>query len=516
MFTILPKKDNDVQALLFVVAFILYLSFLARSLNFFDAVTYANALKISFQTGDTWLPFTAFGAYGPGSSQGFGRSAAYVLLSYPYSYVLTNFFKTDFDFALNSFSAIVVAGSAVFVYRSAKLFFDNKFSFLLSLLYVITPFIFFLGINASNYSPLLLFSSIWIYYILLYFKTKIENYVTFSSIVLVANIFAHPIAIPLLLPHAYVFLTLLRAKSKMKIRQLTQNSIIFLPVAALLYYFTFVNPAYPVEPNLTISAFVTTLFGYQLVNGLSLVFFVAVVFNLALLVKKFVFRKVDKFDIFFLLTLISLASSLFYFNDIPIVRFAPLFPLFYLLIFREMKNFKKFHFIIYLAIIFMLIKFLPIAYQFHNFPHPHKAYALWLDELNPRPDVIVVGHECPFIEFYTSLNRICKSSQDLNVTLPTTGVYVTEEYFKNENEMEFEFMQKTFDLPFNAAVASRIYEKDLLQNKTFTKSAEYDMPVRNFEDMFQWLFTIYPNPILNIIVNTDFIKPKYAVYEVLG
>jgi hypothetical protein len=165
-----------------------------------------------------------------------------------------------------------------------------------------------------------------------------------------------------------------------------------------------------------------------------------------------------------------------------------------------------------MIIIFMLIKFLPLAYQFHIFPHPHKAYALWLATFNPP--LVILGHECPFVDFYTDLNFVCKSTQQLNVTLPATGVYVTEEYFNNENEMEFEFMQNMMHLPFNNEVESRIQKQDFLKGKTFEKTAIYNGDLRSFEDMFQWMFTVYPNPATNLIINTAFIKPQYAIYNV--
>ena len=505
------KDEIKIQFLVFFLSLLLYLGFIANGFNFFDIVTYSSTLVQAFKTNNSVLPFTAFGAYGPGSTQGLGRSPFYVLLSYPYSFLLTKVFGIGLEMALNSLSALIVALSCVFVYKISRLYLNAKVSMISVLLYAITPMVFFLGINSFNYSLVILLSAAWLYYLLLYLKNSDRKYFYISSALLVANIYTHQIAIPLLLPHVYFLF-----KTSRKLDWIIKNTIIFIPAALLLYYFTFLNPAVPVRPNLLILAFEAAIFSWEFVNGLSVVFFLLFATSFILLLMRTWSKKLDNLDILFLLIFIGLLSILFYFNDIPIIRFIAIFPLLPVFILRTLKNYKSlgkyFNFLVYITIIFMLVKFLPIAYQLHVYPNPHQVYSQWLTSFSST--LILVGHECPYVQFYTNLNILCKSTQEMNISLPASGVLVTQEYFQNENEMEFDFMQKIIHLPFNSLVASEILKINILDGKNITKIAVYPEKVRFFEDGFQWLFTVYPNPFINIFVNIDFIKPQYAIYKV--
>jgi len=505
------SDEKKIGFAIFLFSLALYLLFVANGLNFFDMLSYRATLRQAAQTGDSLLPFTAFGTYGPGSTAGLGRSSFYVLLSYPYFSVLTKVLGIDPDFALNSLSAVVAALSTIFVFKTSRLSFTRKYSIVATLLYVFTPLVFFLGINSFNYTPLLLFSSVWFYYLYTALKTGEKKYSFIASVALVADIFVHPISLPLLLPHAYVIL-----KMNRKFSWIIKHALILSPVALLLFYFTFVNPAYPVGFKLPIFAFTVALFGLELANGLSLPFFLAFCFSLIMLLRKFFAKKTDQFDILFLLTLISLTSLLIYWNFAPVVRFAPLLPILSIFVMRNLRDvgLSKRHFELALILIavFMLVKFVPIAYEFHVYPSPHKVYAQW--DSGFSPSLLLVGHECPWIDLYTNLTFFCRSVQAQNISIPNTGAYVTEEYYTNENQLEFEYMVNLTKLPIASQVTSEISRADILQNRTVTKIAVYDGNVRPFEDVFQWLFSMYPNPFQNLIVNTKFLKPAYAIYRV--
>jgi len=514
-------NENKIQLLLVLISFALYFLFLANGLNFYDALSYEITLKQAFNTNELFLPFTAFGSYGPGSTEGLGRSSLYILLSYPYFSFLTKILGTDPDFALNSFSAIIVAISTIFVYRIARFHFNAKSSFIATLLYIITPLVFFLGINSFNYTLLLLFSSAWFYYLSLALKTGKERYSIISSLLLVADIFIHPISLPLLLPQAYSILKM-KISRKFSCFWLVKHALAFMPVALLLFYFSFINPAYPIGFKLPIFIFTIGLFILEFINSLSLPFFIAFVISFLILIKELLTKKADQFDILFFLTLVSLSSLFVYWNLAPVVRFAPIFPLLSIFVVKKLQKIfmsprislspKHFGLIILLLAIFMLVKFVPLAYQFHFYPHPHKVYAQWDSGFNSS--LILISHECPWVQLYTNLNYFCRSVQDQNISLPAKGVYVTEEYYKNENQLEFEYMINLTHLPLAGEVTSEISRADILKNRTISKVAEFNGTVRSFEDVFQWLFSLYPNPAENFIVNTNFLKPKYAIYVV--
>jgi hypothetical protein len=92
---------------------------------------------------------------------------------------------------------------------------------------------------------------------------------------------------------------------------------------------------------------------------------------------------------------------------------------------------------------------------------------------------------------------------------------VTSQYFKSENQMDLEYMNDIFNTSIGNNALSAIYRFDLIPNRTMVKVTEYPFKTRDMEDAFQWFFSVYPNPFLNVFINTKFLKPDYIIYKLV-
>lgn len=508
-FSLKKLNETQVEILTFLIPFLIFSLLLSNGLNIFDFIYYTNLLGQSFNNGNQLLPFQAFGSYGGGSG-GLSRNSLYILVSYPFTYIFSNILKMDIEFTLNIFSAIVTSLSVVFVYKISKLFFDRKVSLIVSATYIFIPFIFFNGINATTYSLQLLTSSLWAYFLLKAVKTKDEKLGLVSSIFFVANAFASLSGAPLTIAQIYGL-----AKISKKFKWFAKNFAILAIVAAAVFYFSFVNKAYPTTFDPLKVLFITSLFVWESVNGLSIYFFAFVTISMAYLAIRILKRKSDYFDEIFALAFVSLLPSLVVFHFIPLVNFTPIFAMLPIVFAKTFYKNKYFKLYILLIIVFAAIKFLPIAYQFHAYPHPHKEYSLWLNDI-AQGNVVLAGHECPWVQYYTNLTFVCRARDLRQVDTQGKGIIVTEEYFKNENQMEFDYLASSFNLPFVGVVEQELEKADIIANKTFVKIAEYPGQVRAIEEPYQWLYTVYPKIYYSIFFNIDFLKPKYAIYSIVS
>lgn len=503
-FFIFSEKQTEI--LIFLLAFLIFSVTISNGLNVFDFISYANLIQQSFKTDDYFLPFQAFGSYGGGQG-GLSRNFLYIVVSSPFTYLFSNLLNMNIELTLNIFSAIVTSLSAVFVYKISRLFFNKRKSMLSTLLYLLIPFIFFNGINATTYSFQLFTSSVWIYFLLKAIKTKTEKFGLISSLVFVANTLVSLSGAPLIFAQIYGL-----TKISKKIDWLVKNFAILLIVVALVYYFSFVNKAYPTTFNLLNVLFISSLFIWESINGLSIAFFIFISLSLFYLVVRILKRKFDYFDVIFALSFISLLSSLIIFQFIPIANFTPIFAFLPVLFIKTFYNNKFFRFIILVILIFEFVKISPLIYQFHTYPHPHKDYSLWLNQI-AQGSVVLAGHECPWIQYYTNLTFVCRARDLQQIDLQGKKIIVTEEYFKNENQMEFEYLLNSFNLPFANAVKEELGKPDVIANRTVTKIADYPYNVRAIEDPYQWLYTTYPKIYLSVFMNLEFVKPRYAIYS---
>jgi len=480
---------------------------IANGLNVFDFINYANLLQQSFKTGNYLLPLQAFGSYGGGSG-GLSRNFLFVLLSYPFAYVFSHIAKINIELVLNIFSTIATSLSAVFVYKIGRLFFENKKAIFSTLIYIATPFIFFVGTNATTYSLLLSTSAIWFYFLFKGIQKKDEKHGIVSSFAFVANTFVSLSGATLIVAHLYGLF-----KIKKKMTWFVMNLAILAVVFASLYYFTFINKAYPTTFNGLKILFMASLFLWEAVNGLSIVFFVFIIAAFFMLMVRIFKRKFDYFDAIFTLSFIMLLSSLTVFHFIPLVNFTSVIVLLPILFMRTFYGNKYFKFIFVAILIFAFIKITPIVYQFHDFPHPHYAYSLWINQV-AQDGIVLAGHECPWLQFYTNLTIVCRGRDLTTLDYQNKKLFVTEEYFANENQMEFEYVASSFHLPFTNVVEQELGKPDVIVNKTIAKIADYPYQVRPIEDPYQWLYSVYPHFYQSAIINLEFLKPRYAIYHV--
>jgi len=506
------EKMNELEKwteiLMFLIPFLIFTLLLANSLNVVDFVFYANVLEQSFKNGNYLLPFQTFGAYG-GNTEGLSKNSLYIAISYPFVYIFSNLVKMDIEFTLNIFSAFLTSLSVLFVYKISRLFFDIKISLISSIIYILIPFIFFNGINATTYSLQLLTSSVWIYLLLKAIKNKNEKLGIISSIFFVVNIFASLSGIPLVIVQIYGL-----TKISRRFKWLVKNFAILTIVVIVAYYFSFVNKAYPTTFNLMKIFFMSLLFIWESSNGLSIIFFMFIVISFFYIALRILKRKTDCVDEIFTIAFICLLPSLIIFHFIPIANFTPIFAFLPILFMKTFQGNKYFKIYVLLIIIFALIKIVPIDYELHMYPHPHKEYSIWLNEI-AQGSIVVAGHECSWIQYYTNLTFVCRTRNLQQIDIQNKKIILTEEYFKNENQMEFEYLVNSFNIPFTGIVEQELEKVDMFTNKTFMKIAEYPNEVRLIEDPYQWLYTVYPNIYTSFFINLEFLKPNYAIYSIM-
>lgn len=499
-------SERNIEILIFLIPLVLFSLTISNGLNVFDFINYASLLQKAFASGNYALPFQAFGAYGGGQG-GLSRNSFFIALSYPFTYLVSNLLGVNIEQALNIFSSLATSLSVVFVYKVARLFWKRYYAYCAVLIYLCAPFIFFNGINATTYSLELLTSSIWIYFLLKGIKQKSQNYGILSSVFFLANSLTSLAGAPLIFAQIYGLTRIEKRRD-----WILKNLILLSIVAILVYYFSFINKAYPTTFNFLKIFFMGALFVWESANGLSLAFFLAVSVSIFYLLIRLVKRKTDYFDNIFILSFLFLLSSLSVFQFIPIANFTPLLVLFPILAVRTFSDSKYFKVLVAVVLLFAVVKTAPLAYMFHASPHPHKAYALWIDQI-AQGSVVLAGHECPWVQYYTNLTVVCRG-RDLFSLNYTGKVVVTEEYFENENQMDFQYLVNSFNLPFSSIVEAELGKPDVIANKTFTKIATYSGPVRPIEDPYQWLYTIYPKFYQSVFFNYEFLKPSYGIYSV--
>jgi hypothetical protein len=503
-------KNNELftQLIIFVFVLLIFLFSISKSLNHPDFPVYANNLEKSFATKNILLPFQTFGAYSTEAIGGLSKNSFYIILSYPYTFLFSHLLRLDIEFVLNSFSSICVALGAVFIYKLGMLLFDQKKSFLAVALYVLMPYIFFNGINATCYSLQLPLTAIWLYFMILGIKKKVVRYGMYSSLFLLMNVFTHLSSAPLILAHLFGLY-----KIKKKPSWIALNLLILIPAAVVVFYFSFINKAYPMEFNLMKIIFTSLLAAWENINGISILMSASVIISVFYILRKIYLKKFDEIDVMFILSLIGALPGLLAFTYGPIFGFTSIYIFLPIIVIRTFKDWKYFNILALLIIIFMIVKIAPIYYQFHFFPHPHKEYSFWLSK-EVGNNIVLVGHECPWVGYYTNLTFFCRGHS--NITIPTDQeVFVTSQYFKSENQMDLEYMNDIFNTSIGNNALSAIYRFDLIPNRTMVKVTEYPFKTRDMEDAFQWFFSVYPNPFLNVFINTKFLKPDYIIYKLV-
>lgn len=492
--------ERNAPAVLFVASFILFSLSVSKSVNVYDFFVYAKMIQTN-GFGD--ILSKAFGVWS-GAEGGLSRASFYVALSYPFTRLFGGVFSDEFS--LNLFSSLCVALSAVFVFKTLGLYFKRREAVLGTAIYVLMPWVFFNGINATLSSLQLLLTSAWLYFLLSYEKSKKPWRMHLASAALTLNIFTHLSSAPLLIAHVAA---LWRSMARKRLAHAVANFAILLPAFALIYYFTFVAVAYRPETSMNKIVFSAALLAWESLNSMSLLVFVAFVASFITLLKNY--RKMGVFNLVFLLSFVATVPSILVFHYVPIANFTPLFVFVPALAMRFFSRQKRW--VLLLAIALLIVKIFPLYVNFHYYPHPHKEYALWLDGFVGE-GVVLVGHECPAVKYYTNLTVVCRGE---NVSVDAFGdrrIFVTSQYFKNENQLELEYAAKTLGIPLFGDIGETIKRLDVIPNREVKEFAVFSAETRKMEDHYQFLYSVYPNPFFSVFVNTDFLKEKYILYEV--
>lgn len=501
------------EMLVFAASLALFILSAAKSLNIYDLFTYADDLEKSFEKGDFLYPlFHSFGPYGGGKiDSAFSRSSMYVAVSSPVAWFFSHKLGMDIEFVLNALSAFLVAVSSVFVYKTARLFLDETKSVSAWAVYIIMPYVFFNAINASAWPLQLLLSSAWLYFLSSSMKNKNEKDGFIATAALLAGIFTYLSSITLVIAHFYGL-----SKVKNGLPWLWKNALVLSPAAVLAYYFTAVTPVYPFSFDALRYSFMFLLLVWEAANALSAGLFFAVALAFYGMVRKARRNRLDNMEKLFLLSFLPTFSGLSVFVYNPIFIFNAIFVFLPLVAVRGLQKYKKFGVLIILILVLAALKSSPIYSNFHLNNHPHKDFAMWLNSALSQDSTVVVGHECPAVKYYTKLSVVCRGEV---VNISSGKVYVTSQYFRNENQLELEYMndyaKKTFGFRPFGSVESYITRYDVLGGAKTVKTASYDGAIRGMEDSYEIFFSFYPDPLRNLLSNTEFPKVRYELFQVM-
>lgn len=486
------------DAYIFVAAFLLYFALLANSVNVFDFFAYYDYVKNSANFDISGAVQNAFGVWGGGPG-GFSRSSFYVLLSYPFVFALKSL-GFDVAFSLNIFSAIMVAISAVFVRRSASLLFGGKLANFSTLIYVLLPWVLFNGINATLSSAQLAVTSAWLYFILKYRIEKKPRYAYAASGFLTLDIFTHLISLPLVLPHLYVLL-----KGRIKTAFVMKNFLILVPAGLAFVYFNFFNRAYSASFSLEKFLFSLGLVSWEFVNTLSVPVLALSLLSIALfLLGKY---KKSMFHDIFLMAFAATIPTMLIFHYMPVANFNSVFVFVPLFVAHVFKNVKKSFVAGLFVIVLVLLKTVPMAYDFHFFSHPHKDYAVWLSETVGGGDKVLVGHECAAARVYLPDRTVCENEEG---TLNNAGrIFVTSEYIENENQKELAYAASMLGLDISQL---NLGSPEFIKGKKMTLYRTFDGDVRPVEDHYQFLYSVYPSILNNLFFYSSLPTAPYSLY----
>ncbi|MBI2085065.1 MAG: glycosyltransferase family 39 protein [Candidatus Aenigmarchaeota archaeon] len=471
---------------------IIFLVFISKSLNLYDFFTYKGMIENqNFDLKNAVL--TAFGPWGGGS--GLSRSSLYVLITYPVSYFANKIFG-NVDLILNVISAVFVSISVYFVYIASKMILDKKISTAVAIVYTITPWIFFNGINASIASMQLMLSSIWVYFLAAFYKTGKVKSSYIASIALTANSFVYLSSVFLIPAHIFILY-----KKRAKPAKIIKNILLMAPAAILFVYFLFFNPAYPVSKNASSFLFSAGLLSWESVHALS----IPVLFLLLLGMLKPAKNSSPVYEMF-IISFVALLPSLFIVHYVPVSNFNALFVMIPILALSSIKNNKRIFLILSIVLVLTALKTIPMAADFHTFDHPHNSYAEWIRSELPENATILAGHECPAIKMLIGNRALCRGQEN---GINNSYVFFTSEYVKDENEMEFDYAKEMLPIPstkMDFGYSDFIYGKNYTVFKTFTGD------VRTIEDHYEWLYSVYPNPVQRLVFYSALPTPKYNLF----
>ncbi len=486
------KLDKN-GVILSVITFMVFLSFIPQSVNLYDFFNYEGLIENEkFDLKNAVL--TAFGPWGGGS--GLSRSSMYVVLTYPIAHILGGIFSNVASI-LNIFSSIFVSVSVYFVYITSKILLDKKKSAASAIIYVFIPWVFFNGINASMSSMQLMFSAAWMYFLVSFHKTGGTKYSYLAAAALTANAFVYLSSVFLIPAHIYIL-----HKKRAKLGVITKNMMIMAPAAVLFIYFFLFNPAYPVSKNAASILFSVGLLSWESVNALSIPILVLILLGILKGIK----NSSPIYEMF-VISFFALLPSLSIVHYVPVANFNSLFVMVPILVISAVKNNKNILAVLSIVLLVAAIKTVPMAADFHIFQHPHMEYAQWVYKELPQNSTLLAGHECPAIKMFLRERALCRGEEK---KITTRQIFFTSEYVIDENEMELAHAKSM--LPVPGAQIDFGYS-DFLKGKNYTLYKSFNGAVRPIEDHYQWLYSVYPNPVYRLIFYSALPTQEYKLYE---
>ncbi|MBI3413277.1 MAG: glycosyltransferase family 39 protein [Candidatus Aenigmarchaeota archaeon] len=490
------KVDRN-GVLIASITLMVFLLFISKSVNLYDFFAYKNMIENSGKFDLANAISTAFGPWGGGS--GLSRSSLYVLATYPISYFAGRTFG-NVDLILNTISAVFVSISVYFVYLTSKILMNKKISAASAIVYAIMPWVFFNGINASIASMQLMFSSMWTYFISSFYKTGDVRSSLLASMALTASAFVYLSSVFLIPAHFYILY-----KKRVKLATMIKNMLLMVPAAFLFVYFFLFNPAYPVSRNATSLLFSAGLLSWESVHALSIPILLLLFIGVVKASKKTSISS-PVYEIF-MISFIALLPSLLIVHYVPVSNFNALFVMVPTLVLSAIKNNRRIFLILSVALVFAAVKTVPMAADFHSFSHPHMEYAQWVYKELPENSTILAGHECPAIKIFLQERVLCRGEEN---KIKTDQIFFTSEYVTDENEMELAYAKGMLPVP-NARMDFGY--SDFLSGKNYTVYKSFNGPARPIEDHYQWLYSVYPNPVYKLAFYSALPRPGYKLYK---
>jgi len=506
--------DNRIKIVLASVTFLVYFLSLARGPEIWDAPEYVKE----------GLEFLQDFDLGHFNRTEYNRDPLYILLTLPL-FFLSAASGVKIEFLLNLFSVIPSMIAVVFIYKTARIFLNRKNSLLAGLLYIFMPWIWFNSILLDVHSLILCLDSIWFYFLMSGLKEKSDRKLLYSTVFLMLSVLSGIISAPLALVQAYFVLLHERKSSWQKRFRLALKHLLILSAALpFLYFWTdkvFVQKSsYELSYSLSTFVFTFMLAAWNAIHALSLPLLIT--FMLA----AFYVYKIRNSSKIMNALLISLILMLVFHtpflvlpNYIPIVVYMPIFilvPLFTMILLSKIGHETA---LSSLLILFMAIMFLPVAANFHFFNHPHEVYAKWSNDVLPAGSVVVTGHEIPFYQAYADFSAYYSLEEALSAAGDNASVYVTSQYFKNENEVEFDQLKELALLnPVSGGYdtySSLVYENKTLNESQLKVKAAFTGTdrIRWMEDTYECFYSVYGNLAVKLFTCYDFPRLEYKIYE---
>lgn len=497
------KKLRYNFALVFI-AFLVYLFTLSKGLNVFDAPEHAKELSAFIDDFDAYHLMNTQAARGP----------LYIALTLPLFYV-SKFFNISIEFLLNFFSLFPTLIASVFVYKTAKIFLKEKFAFFAALLFIFTPLIWFNSIIADRYSLITCMNSIWLYLLISGLRKKDDKKLLVSSVFLLLSIFSHVLSTPLVFIQIYFVISYKRG-----IKWFLKHVTVLLPSTPLIVFFGWkilFGMGYHISPSIHSYVFSALLLLWNSVHAFSLPTLIFFIFSLFYINKERKRSKIlNSFFICFFLTILVYIPSLALMHYVVIQNFQIIFiftPIILMIFISKLRN-KNLVFVTLL--IFMILKNFPAVYYLHYYSHPHELYAKFANKILEHGSTIIAGHELPFYNYYTNFT-VYSNPKELKGS--ENKVYITSQYFKNENEVEFEELKNTtfywlLKGGYNSYSSIVFENKDIDENKLEVVATYTDVEkIRPMEDTYECFYSIRGNILFKILTCYDFPRLEYKIYR---